>query len=213
MRIVCLVNQIRHVESLIKDAVSKGATLHFGGKREESLAPGLFMQPTVLSNITGDMRITKEEVFGPIAAIRSFETEEELVKMMNDCHFALGASVFSRDKARAKRVSNMCHTGMCNLNDFGVNYLVQSLPFGGTKYSGYGRFGGAEGLRECCQLVSLTEDAVGFIETNIPTPFNYPVAKDASETAKSLIRFAYGDSFFNFGALLSLIKGMLLPSY
>lgn len=209
---ICTAPQLAHIESLVEDAVAKGAICHYGGKRIDELRPGLFFTPTVLSNVTRDMRITQEEVFGPVAVIRSFQTEDELIEMVNDCPFALGASVFSKNGTRAKRIAGCVETGMCNLNDFGVNYLVQSLPFGGAKASGYGRFGGEEGLKACCQMVALTEDAFPGVETNLPGPFRYPTAGNAYTTAGGLIEFAYAESVWDqLGGLATLLKGLMFP--
>jgi len=211
---LCTPPQIAHVESLIKDAVSKGAILHFGGKRITNLGPGLFFEPTVISNINTSMRIAHEEVFGPVCAIRSFQTEEELIQMVNDCPFALGSSVFSRSSKRMKRVASCIQTGMVNCNDFGVNYLVQSLPFGGTKASGYGRFGGEEGLRACCQLVAVTEDYSSLAETSLPGPFKYPIAQNSPEATGGLIELAYGDCItVKLPGLKTLLMGLIFPKY
>lgn len=209
---LCTPVQIRHVEQLLKEAVSKGATIHAGGHRIDELAPGLFFQPTVISGITSDMRIANEEVFGPVCAIRAFENESSLVEMVNSSPFGLGSSVFSRNSTKMRRVAGCIKSGMVNCNDFGINYLVQSLPFGGTKASGYGRFGGPEGLRACCELVAVTEDKSRFTETSLPPSFQYPVAQNAPETAGGLIEFAYADTWMgSLGGLMKLLSGILFP--
>lgn len=203
---LCTPVQIKHVEALIEDAKAKGAILHYGGKRITEMGPGLFFEPAVISGITTEMRIAHEEVFGPICAIRSFQTEDELIAMVNDCPFALGSSVFSNSSKTMRRVSKCIQAGMVNCNDFGINYLVQSLPFGGTKASGYGRFGGEEGLRACCQLVAVTEDKSKLMETNLPPAWKYPIAKNSFEAAAGLVELAYADTL---SAKLAGLKTLL----
>lgn len=211
---LCTPVQLAHVEALIKDAIAKGAILHFGGKRITNLGPGLFFEPTVLSNVNTKMRIAHEEVFGPVCAIRSFETENELIEMVNDCPFALGSSVFSGSSKRMRRVASCIHAGMVNCNDFGINYLVQSLPFGGTKASGYGRFGGEEGLRACCQVVAVTQDYSALAETTLPAPYKYPLAQNAPESFGGLLELAYGEGLlYRLAGLKKMLGGLMFPKY
>jgi len=207
---LCTPVQIKHIEALLEDAKAKGAIVHFGGKRITKLGPGLFFEPTVISGITTDMRIAHEEVFGPVCTVRSFNSEQECIDMVNDCPFALGSSVFSGSSKRMKRIGSCIEAGMVNCNDFGINYLVQSLPFGGTKSSGYGRFGGEEGLRACCQLVAITEDYSKLAETNLPGAFKYPIAQTAPQAAAGLIELAYGDGLLKRLAGLKALLGNLM---
>ena len=132
--------------------LQKGATIICGGKINEKLLPGAFLEPTLLVGVNSSMRIFHEEVFGPVMAIINWKTEDELLQMINSSNYGLGSSVFCFDKERAKRISEGIEAGMGNINDFGVNYLYQCLPFGGVKHSRFGRFAGAEGLRACCIL-------------------------------------------------------------
>lgn len=138
--------QIDIIQSLIDDAVSKGAKLHCGGKRNASL-DGQFYEPTIISGITSDMRISNEEVFGPIMCIVTVpnDSDDECIRLVNNCDFGLGSSVYSASQKRGMKIGNAIRSGMFTVNDFGVNYLIQSLPFGGVKESGFGRFAGPEG--------------------------------------------------------------------
>jgi len=202
--------QIEICQTLCDDAIKSGAKLLLGGHVNEKLRPGLFFEPTILTDVTAQMRIAQEEVFGPIMTIQAFEKEEELLANVNNCPFGLGSSVFCNDRTRALRIAEGIKAGMCNINDFGVNYLVQSLPFGGVKSSGFGRFAGPEGLRACCYEKSITEDFVSFIQTSIPEPLAYPVASNAPGIANSLIHLAYGDGIFGkIGGLISLVRGLM----
>ncbi|CAI5972129.1 unnamed protein product [Closterium sp. NIES-65] len=132
---------------------------------------GQFYPPTVLVNVRPTMRILHEEVFGPIMCIVKFENDLEVVAAANDCPFGLGCSVFSGDRRRAAAIGAAVQCGMVAINDFGCTYMCQSLPFGGVKESGFGRFAGVEGLRGCCNEKAIVEDRFySLIKTNIPPP-------------------------------------------
>jgi succinate-semialdehyde dehydrogenase/glutarate-semialdehyde dehydrogenase len=135
---------VKKVESLVADATAKGAKVVTGGKQAE--AGPLFYQPSVLTNVTTDMTIAHEEIFGPVASLIRFETEEEAVKMANDTPFGLAAYLFSRDIGRAWRVAEQLDAGMVGVNE-GI-FSNETVPFGGVKESGLGREGAAEGLDE-----------------------------------------------------------------
>lgn len=131
------------IQALVDDAAAKGAKVHCGGKRNTSNG-GQFYEPTLLSGVTTEMRIWREEVFGPIMCIITVpgDSDDTCVQMVNDCAFGLGSSVYSASTSRAMAIGSQFNTGMFTANDFGVNYLIQSLPFGGVKESGFGRFAG-----------------------------------------------------------------------
>ena len=107
---------------------------------------GYFYAPTVLADVPAGARILREEVFGPVAPIATFETEDEAVEAANDTEFGLVAYVFTRDLQRAIRVSERLETGMVGLNVGVVSN--PAAPFGGVKHSGFGREGGFEGIEE-----------------------------------------------------------------
>lgn len=130
------------VAGLIEDAVSKGAELKLGGEWA-----GAVLQPTVLDHVTPNMRIYGEESFGPVASVIRVRTEDEAVSVANDTEFGLASAVFSRDTARALDVADRLETGICQINGPTV-FDDASMPFGGLKASGYGRFGGAAALDE-----------------------------------------------------------------
>lgn len=205
-------NSLKHIKSLIDDAVSKGAKLLIGGKPNEKLKPGIFFEPTIIIGITSDMRIAKEEVFGPVMAIRSWSTEEELLREVNNCPYALGSSIFSKDITRARRIAKQVKAGMANINDFGINYMCQSLPFGGTKNSGFAKFAGIEGLRACCNVKAMTMDRIPGVKTSLPEAFVYPTTNASHETAMHIVALAYDASLINkFCAIVGLLKGLLKP--
>jgi succinate-semialdehyde dehydrogenase/glutarate-semialdehyde dehydrogenase len=132
------------VHELVTDAVSRGATVVTGGSPVDG--PGYFYRPTVLTHVAPDSRVLAEEIFGPVAPIVSFETEDEAVAKANDTEFGLIGYVFTRDLSRGLRVVEALETGMVGLNQ-GVTSNT-AAPFGGVKQSGFGREGGAEGIEE-----------------------------------------------------------------
>jgi succinate-semialdehyde dehydrogenase/glutarate-semialdehyde dehydrogenase len=132
----------------VEDAVSKGAHLALGGKRltEGGLERGHFFAPTVLTGVTPEMLIYREETFGPIAPVIVFEDEEQVLQMANDTHYGLAAYVYTRDLSRAMRMFEGLNFGIIGIND--INPTAAAAPFGGMKESGLGREGGKEGIEE-----------------------------------------------------------------
>jgi succinate-semialdehyde dehydrogenase/glutarate-semialdehyde dehydrogenase len=132
------------VEELVADATDRGANTLTGGSRVDG--KGFFYQPTVLGGVGPDARILREEAFGPVAPVTTFETEEEALRQANDTEFGLVAYVYTRDLKRALRVVEGLETGMVGLNRGLVSNAA--APFGGVKSSGFGREGGSEGIEE-----------------------------------------------------------------
>ena len=134
---------------------SEGARLVTGGQRltEGSLADGFFMQPTVFADCKDDMRITQEEIFGPVMCTLRFEDEDEVIRRANDTPFGLAAGVFTRDLARAHRVVAQLDAGTCWINNFNITPI--ELPFGGNKQSGIGRENSPGALDAWTQLKSV----------------------------------------------------------
>jgi succinate-semialdehyde dehydrogenase/glutarate-semialdehyde dehydrogenase len=132
------------VEELVADAIGKGATALVGGGRRDGA--GYFFDPTVLGGVTPDARVLKEEIFGPVAPVASFPSEEDAVAAANDTEYGLVAYVYTRDLKRALRVCEALETGMVGLNQGMVSNA--GAPFGGVKQSGVGREGGSEGIAE-----------------------------------------------------------------
>ena len=135
---------IAKVEALVGDAVKKGAKILTGGMLDN--AGPLFYRPSVVGEVTADMRIVHEEIFGPVAALIRFDTEANAIRIANDTPFGLAAYLFSKDLARAWRVAEKLEAGMVGVNE-GI-FSNEAVPFGGVKESGLGREGGAEGLEE-----------------------------------------------------------------
>ncbi|HWI22205.1 MAG TPA: NAD-dependent succinate-semialdehyde dehydrogenase [Baekduia sp.] len=132
------------VAELVEDAVAKGAECLTGGARVDGA--GYFYKPTVLTNVSADARVLSEEIFGPVAPIATFKTDDEAIAAANDTEYGLVAYVYCKDLDRALYVADRLDTGMIGLNQGLVSYA--GAPFGGIKASGYGREGGPEGLDE-----------------------------------------------------------------
>ena len=132
------------VHELVTDAVARGAQLLTGGEPLDG--PGYFYRPTVLGNVPTDSRVLSEEIFGPVAPVVAFETDEEALAAANNTEYGLVAYVFTRDLDRALRVAEGLETGMVGLNQGIVSNAA--APFGGVKQSGFGREGGPEGINE-----------------------------------------------------------------
>jgi succinate-semialdehyde dehydrogenase/glutarate-semialdehyde dehydrogenase len=132
------------VEELVADAVKNGAEVVLGGKRHA--LGGTFYEPTILANATDRMRIAREEVFGPVAPVFRFKTEEEAIRMANDTEYGRAAYFYARDVGRVWRVGEALEYGMVGINSGIISTAV--APFGGVKQSGMGREGGAAGIEE-----------------------------------------------------------------
>lgn len=141
---------VNKVNSLIDDALSKGATLLAGGKGDSVLMPA-----TVLDNVTAQMNIYREESFGPVVAIIRARDEADALRIANDSEYGLSAAVFTQDTARGLKIARKIHSGICHVNGPTVHDEAQ-MPFGGVGASGYGRFGGKAGIEQFTELRWIT---------------------------------------------------------
>lgn len=148
--------QVEIVEKLVNDAIAKGARVRLGGKR--SPLPGQFFEPTILTEVTPEMDIARHETFGPVMCIFRVRDEAEALRVANDTEYGLGSTVFTRDAARGARIAERLRAGSTVINDFGLAYMANALPFGGVGGSGYGRLNGREGLRAMCNIKSVLTD-------------------------------------------------------
>jgi len=187
--------QIDIIDDLVQDAVRNGAKVLVGGHRNKALSPGLFYSPTIVVVATPDMRIVKEEVFGPVMTIiKVTGGDAQCLDMVNASDYGLGSSVFCRDLKRATSIASRIRCGMSVVNDFAANYLVQALPFGGVKHSGFDRFAGPEGLRALCLQKSVVVDKLSFLKTNVPPVVGYPTTPKAVQFTQGLVSMLYGTS-------------------
>ncbi|WPK25528.1 hypothetical protein PUMCH_002848 [Australozyma saopauloensis] len=176
-------NRFDEIERLVQDAVAKGARLLHGGKRylHPNYPQGHYFEPTLLVDVNSTMDIANQEVFGPVLTVMKAGDVDEAVKISNSCEYGLGNSVFGANFQRCNDVANQLESGNVAINDFATFYVCQ-LPFGGCKKSGFGKFGGEEGLTGLCNSKSVVMDkpllrAFG-VKTAIPPPIDYPIADD-----------------------------------
>ena len=152
---------VDHCMSLVEDAVGKGAQLLTGGETTENV----LMPAHLLDKITPDMKLFRDESFGPVVGIARARDEAHAVELANDTQYGLSAAVFTRDTARGLKVAKQIQSGICHVNGPTVHDEAQ-MPFGGMKASGYGRFGGKAGIDAFTELRRIT------VETE---PGHYPI--------------------------------------
>lgn len=138
----------------LKTAKDEGATLIVGGSIREDLGSGWYIEPTIFDDVSADMTLFKEEVFGPLLAITSFETEDEAIKLANDTNYGLAASFYTQNIKRAYRVASSIKAGTVSINGFSEGDIT--TPFGGYKQSGFGgRDNGLEALAQYTQTKTI----------------------------------------------------------
>jgi acyl-CoA reductase-like NAD-dependent aldehyde dehydrogenase len=190
------------LESLISSAVSLGATLHSGGHAytHPSHPNAHYFLPTLLSNVTPNMPIAQTELFAPVFLIMRAESVDDAISISNSTSYGLGASVFGHNQRDVQKCVRGIKSGMVSVNDFG-SYYACSMPFGGVRGSGYGRFGGKEGLRALCNIKSVCEDATWAkwlgMRTRIPPPLQYPIkdGRTGWEMCLGVVGLGYGMSW------------------
>ena len=145
--------QVDRVQGYIQKGIDEGAKLVTGGVgKPEGLEKGYYVKPTVFSNVTNDMTIAREEIFGPVLSILPYDTEEDAVQIANDTPYGLSGGVWSGDKDRATKVARRIRTGQIEVNGGAFN---PNAPFGGYKQSGYGREYGEYGFEEFLEIKSM----------------------------------------------------------
>jgi succinate-semialdehyde dehydrogenase/glutarate-semialdehyde dehydrogenase len=139
---------LERMQRQVDDAVSKGATVETGGQRltADGLDNGFFFAPTILTGVTDEMDIYREETFGPVAPVIVFDDEDEVIAMANDTEYGLASYIYTQNLSRAWRVVEQLRFGMVGVND--INPTSAAAPFGGVKHSGQGREGAHEGILE-----------------------------------------------------------------
>jgi acyl-CoA reductase-like NAD-dependent aldehyde dehydrogenase len=149
--------QLRIVETQVEDAKGRGARVLAGGSRLRELGAN-FYAATVLADVTHEMRIMREETFGPVLPVMAFDTDDEAVRLVNDSEYGLAASVWTRDSARGERLARRIHAGTVMVNDVISCFGISEAPHGGVKASGVGRTHGRFGLEEMVRLKYLDTD-------------------------------------------------------
>src|SRR5215211_7656228 len=144
--------QAELVTALVDDAIANGAERLTGGAREVPGFSGSFIAPTILTGVTHDMRIMKEEIFGPVLPIVTVDSEEQALDMANDSRFGLGASIWTKDRAKGERMARRIESGMVWINDHSYSHGACQCSWGGVKESGLGRSHSKFGLYECVNI-------------------------------------------------------------
>jgi len=179
--------QLEVIESHVADAVERGARIRVGGRRNPDLE-GLFYEPTVLADVTQDMRIMREETFGPVLPIMRVRDEEDALRLANDTRYGLSATLWTRDSSKAAELAQRLEAGGVCINDMTVTYGCHEAPFGGLKESGIGQVNGEVGLKAYCHALPVIEDRFGGRQARNFYP--YTVKKD--QGLQKLIRMLYG---------------------
>lgn len=181
--------QIGIIETLVNDAVEKGAKVLVGGKRVRT-AEGDFFAPTVLSDVPKNARILSEETFGPVIPIVRVRDEAEAIEEANGTAFGLSATVLTQNRRRAQRMAKAIVAGGTSINDFGLTYMAMDLPFGGVRGSGYGRLNGREGLRAMTNVKSVLYDRM---PNKLPAKL-YPVGPMDYAMVREVVKTVYSRS-------------------
>jgi acyl-CoA reductase-like NAD-dependent aldehyde dehydrogenase len=176
--------QREHVDALVQDAVAAGARLVTGGRAREGA--GRFYEPAVLVDVTDDMRIAREEIFGPALPFLRYADPEDAIRRANDSHLGLMGYVFGEEKRHTREVARRICAGQVLINDVLTSYSMPELPFGGVKASGYGRVHGEEGLLAMCQTRVVCDDRITFAPGR--DPWWFPYSGKAVKTVLGTVR-------------------------
>jgi acyl-CoA reductase-like NAD-dependent aldehyde dehydrogenase len=152
--------QLEIVDRHVRDAVTRGARVLAGGRRNPA-AQGLYFEPTVLVDVDHEMAIMREETFGPVLPIMRVRDEDEALRLANDTRYGLNANVWTRDKRKGVELAKQIHSGSAVVNDCMLTYGITESPFGGRKESGIGQVNGEIGLRSYCYAQSIAVDRFG----------------------------------------------------
>jgi succinate-semialdehyde dehydrogenase/glutarate-semialdehyde dehydrogenase len=181
--------QFETVSELVDDAVGAGASLQCGGPGESppGMEAGSFFAPAVLTGVTQDMRIMREEIFGPVLPIVVVESEDEAVRLANDSDFGLGASVWTADRARGERMARELEAGMVWVNDHMFSHGACQCSWGGIKQSGIGRTHSKFGLYECVNIKLRVWDS-----SKLKNPWWHPYDETLGHALRQSATILYG---------------------
>jgi len=193
--------QLDKVAAQIDDAVLRGAKVLVGGRRNPKF-PGLYFEPTVLVDVDHDMSVMKDETFGPVIPIMKVADAAEAMRLANDSHYGLGASIFCRDRDAAAKLAEQIEGGAVCVNDSLINYIIPDTPMGGIKESGFGYRHGAEGIRKYCRQKSIVTDRFGLKEEFPWYPASEKKARQVRQLLRLLCRSGWRNKWYAFKELL-----------
>jgi len=182
--------QLATVEAHVEDAVRRGARLLAGGKRLPGLGAN-FYAPTLLADVTPDMRVLREETFGPVLPVAPFDTEQEAIEIANNSEFGLAASVWTRDRKRGEAIARQIKAGTVMINDMVSCFGISEAPHGGFKQSGIGRTHGELGMAEMVQVKYIDSDRL----PTMKKVWWYGYGNKFQEQAQALAAALYGSGF------------------
>jgi succinate-semialdehyde dehydrogenase/glutarate-semialdehyde dehydrogenase len=175
------------VEELVDDAVSSGATQLTGGPRKIKGMKGRFVAPVVLTSVTPEMRIMKEEIFGPVLPIATVSSEQEAIELANDSQFGLGASVWTTDRGKGERMARQIESGMVWINDHSFSHGACQCAWGGVKDSGLGRSHSKFGFYECVNIKQMSYEPGWTRDT-----WWHPYDRDLGQAFRASAQLLYG---------------------
>jgi succinate-semialdehyde dehydrogenase/glutarate-semialdehyde dehydrogenase len=180
--------QRERVEDLVTDAREHGAEAVAGARRPDLAFPGWFYEPTVLAGGSRDARIEREEIFGPVVTVQPVESDDEAVRVANDSAFGLGASVWTRDPDRARRVAARLEAGSVWTNDAAYSYGTGQASWGGVKESGIGRTHSKHGLYDSVRVKFVDAD-----RGRVPVPWWFPYDPSAADGFRGVLGVLHGE--------------------
>jgi succinate-semialdehyde dehydrogenase/glutarate-semialdehyde dehydrogenase len=178
--------QLQIIEDHVADAIARGAKIHVGGRRNPGL-PGLYFEPTVMTEVNHEMKIMQEETFGPILCIQKVRDVEEAIRLANESPYGLNGNVWTANKERGVAIACRIDTGAVSVNDMAMSYGVPAAPFGGRKESGIGQVNGEVGVRGYCHAMPILIDRFGGKEL----PAGYPYTQKKAEGMKKLMNLLW----------------------
>jgi acyl-CoA reductase-like NAD-dependent aldehyde dehydrogenase len=179
--------QLDVIERHVKDAVAHGARVLTGGARNQALGE-LFYQPTVLTDVSPDMQVMREETFGPVLSIVRVHDEAEAIRLANDTPYGLAATIWTRDSHKALELGRQIEAGHICMNDTSMTYGIHEAPFGGRKQSGLGQVHGPNGLKSYCYAQSIVLERFKLRQEDAW----YPYTQEKANGMRKAMRWLFG---------------------
>jgi succinate-semialdehyde dehydrogenase/glutarate-semialdehyde dehydrogenase len=201
--------QVSTVEHHLEDALAKGAAIYVRSGQSERNNTGNFIPATVLTEVTHEMLVMREETFGPILAVMKVKDMAEAIDLANDSHLGLTGSVWSKNRSNGEKLARQIQAGVITINDHSMSHGLAETPWGGFKQSGIGRTHGAIGFEEMSQPQVIVHDILPFARQNM---WWYPHTEKIYQGLLGALQFLYGKSLFQrLRGLYRLLK--IVPRY